>query len=50
MALVQLNAKEATTVAMRTLSGLKGNEKNDFPNFLKELGMFSTVSHRLAVS
>ena len=50
MALVQLNAKEATTVAMRTLSGLKGNEKKDFPNFLKELGMFSNVSHRLAVS
>ena len=41
MALVHLNAKEATTVAMRTLSGLKGNEKIDFPNYFKELGTFS---------
>ena len=41
MALVYLNAKEATTVAMRTLSGLKGNEKKDFPNYFKELGQFS---------
>ena len=31
-----MNAKEATTVAMRTLSGLKGNEKGDFAKHLKE--------------
>ena len=43
MALVHLNAKEATTVAMRTLSGLKGNEKKDFPNYFKELGQFSNL-------
>ena len=43
MALVHLNAKEATTVAMRTLSGLKGNEKKDFPNYFKELGQFSNI-------
>ena len=48
MALVHLNAKEATTVAMRTLSGLKGNEKIDFPNYFKELGTF--LNHRLYVS
>ena len=43
MALVHLNAKEATTVAMRTLSGLKGPEKKDFPNYFKELGKFSNT-------
>ena len=29
MALVHVNAKEATTVAMRTLAGLKGDEKEE---------------------
>ena len=43
MALVNSNAKEATTFAMRTLSGLKGNEKKDFPNYFKELRQFSNL-------
>ena len=36
MAFVHINAKEATTVAMRTLSGLKGKEKRDFEKYFKE--------------
>ena len=41
MAFVQMNAKEATTVAMRTLSALHGKEeKADFQGFLTDLGTF----------
>ena len=36
-----MNAKEATTVAMRTLSALHGKEeKADFQGFLTDLGTF----------
>ena len=40
MAFVRLNAKEATTVAIRTLSALHGSEKEDFQKYLKDLGKF----------
>ena len=48
MAFVRMNAKEATTVAMRTLSALHGKEeKADFEGFLTDLGTFSTKSLRI---
>ena len=44
MAFVRINAKEATTVAMRTLSALHGEEERaDFRGFLTDLGRFSTL-------
>ena len=42
MAFVKLNAKEATTVAIRTLSALHGKEKEEFQKYLKDLGKFLT--------